>query len=75
MIIQVHACVQPVLILSSLFFSPLSSNYAIYDTNTPTQGFISNIMCLWHMHFDSKETSSLSLYYNEMNAINIRYIT
>jgi len=27
------------------------------------------------MHFDSKEPSSVSLYYSEMNVINIRYIT
>ena len=33
-LIQVHACVQPLLILSSLFFSPLSSNYAFCDILT-----------------------------------------
>ena len=33
-LIEVHACVQPMLNLSSLFFSPLSSNYAICNILT-----------------------------------------
>ena len=33
-LIQVHGCVQPMLIVSSLFFPPLSSNYAICDILT-----------------------------------------
>jgi len=49
--------------------------FMIYLQNTPTHGLISNVMCLRHMHFDSQEPSSVSLYYSEMNAINIRYIT
>jgi len=49
--------------------------FVIYLQNTETQGFISDVMFLWHMHFDSQEPSSVSLYYSEMNAINIRYIT
>lgn len=65
------------MLVFSLCFShpcPVTIPFMMYLQNTPAQGFISNVTCLWHMHFDSKEASSVPLSQSEMYAINIRYI-